>query len=173
MCEQCASRSFSASHLHQYVMPRAFSSKLRVHHIWSHGTEMRPKTHGKACKAIQAFPRGQSLCQDDLTLSPYAFEKLGTSVAVNSRPRRAFSARSAPRGEAEAIRRRAELADGMSEAGGRPDVPEAWPELRFLAIRRPSLLVGETNQSAIFPPWRITPAGRPCVGRRGSGHDRL
>ncbi len=122
MCDQCVRRSFSASHLHQYGMPRGFSSKFRVYHIWSHGTEMRPKTHGKACKAIPAFPRGQSLCQEDLTRLPYAFEKLGTSVAANSRPRRAFSAKSALRGKAEAIRRRAELADGMSEARGAPDL---------------------------------------------------
>ncbi len=90
---------------------------------------MRPKTDGKACKAIPAFPRGQSRYQEDLTLSPYAFEKPGTSVAVNSQPRRAFSAKSALRGEAKAIRRRAELADGMSEA-----VKMLWGDLRGCCI---------------------------------------
>ncbi len=36
-------------------------------------------------------------------------------------------------GRTEAIGRKTDIADGMSEAEGRPDVPQAWPELRFLA----------------------------------------
>ena len=119
-------------------MPRGFSSKFYVHHIRSHGTEMRPKTDGKACKAIPAFPRGQSRCRGDLTLSPYAFEKPGTGAAVDSQPRRAFSAKSALRGEAKAIRRRAELADGMSEAEGTPDLPWARPGGLGVASSGPS-----------------------------------
>ncbi len=40
---------------------------------------------------------------------------------------------SAPRGEADEIRAKADIADGMSEAGGKAVVPAAWQELRLLA----------------------------------------
>ncbi len=43
-------------------------------------------------------------------------------------------ATSAAGGEPEGIGRKTDIADGMSEAEGRPDVPEAWPELLLLAI---------------------------------------
>ncbi len=40
------------------------------------------------------------------------------------------------RGEAEAITRKSDIADGMSEAGGIPDLPWASPEGPFIAKGR-------------------------------------
>ncbi len=155
-------------------MPRGFSSKFYVHHIRSHGTETRPKTDGKACKAIPAFPRGQSPCQEDLTLSPCAFEKPGTGAAVDSQPRRAFSAKSALRGEAKAIRRRAELADGMSEAEGTPDLPWARPGGLGVAKSGSSrhrrcfsnpIAFSQIAMPMVEPVYSITTPWRPRPGR--------
>ena len=95
---------------------------------------MRTKTYGKVREAIPAFPRGQSRCQEDLTLSPYAFEKPGTNVAVNSQPRPAFSAKCALRDEAEAIDRKPDIGARMSVAGGGAEVTVAWSEQPVLAI---------------------------------------
>ncbi len=43
-------------------------------------------------------------------------------------------------GRTEAIGRKTDIAAGMSEAEGRPDVPQAWPELRLLAESCPTLM---------------------------------
>ncbi len=42
-------------------------------------------------------------------------------------------ARSAPESEADEISAKADIADGMSEAGGRAAVPAAWPEQPLLS----------------------------------------
>ena len=39
-------------------------------------------------------------------------------------------------GEAEAITRKSDIADGMSEAGGRADLPPTCPECRFISQKR-------------------------------------
>ncbi len=56
--------------------------------------------------------------------------------------------RSAAGGEADEIGAKADIADGMSEAGCKAVVPAAWPELRLLAKSRLSQLRNSDRNSA-------------------------
>ncbi len=61
-------------------------------------------------------------------------EAVYQEVGLSRRESAELAGSAGARGEAEAITRKSDIADGMSEAGGIPDLPWASPEGPFIAI---------------------------------------
>ncbi len=75
----------------------------------------------------ESFMAARAITRADLSEAVYQ------EVGLSRRESAELVGSAGARGEAEAITRKSDIADGMSEAGGRADLPRTCPECRFIA----------------------------------------
>ena len=81
----------------------------------------------------ESFMAARAITRADLSEAVYQ------EVGLSRRESAELVGSAGARGEAEAITRKSDIADGMSEAGGRADLPRTCPECRFIAMSGHSL----------------------------------